>query len=182
MKTQIQAIIIILMATATTACRHEAPNIDQTALLQTTLKAVAPDGNLDYFKLPNEQELDKIPQDENNKLTTEKVALGKLLFHETGLAIAPKNEMAMETFSCASCHFASAGFQAGRVQGIGEGGSGFGVNGEGRIPQLAIYTPEELDVQPVRSPSAMNGAYQDVTLWNGQFGGAPGTNDGTEHA
>lgn len=36
----------------------------------------------------------------------------------------------MGNYSCASCHFASAGFQAGRVQGIGERGIGFGINGE----------------------------------------------------
>jgi cytochrome c peroxidase len=41
------------------------------------------------------------------------------------------------------------------------------------------YNVEDLDVQPIRSPSAMNAAYQEVMLWNGQFG-ASGPNDGTE--
>ena len=55
-----------------------------------------------------------------------------MLYHETGLGISPKLDIGKETYSCASCHFAAAGFQAGRFQGIGEGGLGFGVNGEGR--------------------------------------------------
>ena len=55
---------------------------------------------------------------------------------------------------------------------------GFGLNGEGRVPN-PTYDFAELDVQPVRSPSALNSAYQKVNLWNGQFG-ATGPNAGTE--
>ena len=129
--------------------------------------------------MPLSDDLANIPQDPRNPLTPEKVQLGKLLYHETGIALAPMQEVGKGTYSCASCHFASAGFQAGRWQGIGEGGSGMGINGEGRIPMNSMYTGEELDVQPLRSPSAMNGAWQDVMLWNGQFGSA-GTNNGTD--
>gem|GEM_PF-4888252 len=56
------------------------------------------------------------------------------------------------TYSCASCHQAKAGFQSGLTQGIGEGGFGFDVNGEGRIPSLT-YITDSLDTQPVRSLS-----------------------------
>ena len=84
------------------------------------------------------------------------------------------------TYSCASCHFASAGFQAGRFQGIAEGGTGFGINGESREANIQ-YLEEDLDVQPVKSPSVMNTAYQKIMLWNGQFG-ATGLNTGTESA
>ena len=42
-----------------------------------------------------------------------------------------------------------------------------------------LYLETDLDVQPIRTPSALNVAYQDVMLWNGQFG-ATGTNEGTE--
>lgn len=132
------------------------------------------------FILPNENDLNSIPQDPKNPLTPEKVALGKLLFHETGLALAPMQNFAVGTFSCASCHFAGAGFQAGTFQGIGDGGIGFGINGEGRI-RNNLVPAENLDVQPIRSPTIMNGAYQKNMLWNGQFG-ATGLNIGTEDA
>jgi len=140
----------------------------------------ASDGNgIEHFKLPQSNDFNNIPQDPNNPITTEKVNLGKFLYHETGLAINPKQELSMETYSCASCHFASAGFQAGRAQGIGDGGIGFGINGEGRN-KGALYEGAEIDVQPVRTPTAMNGAYQKNMLWNGQFG-ATGLNVGTEN-
>ena len=119
-----------------------------------------------------------IPNDPNNPITEAKVALGKFLFHETGLAINPNMEEGMHTYSCASCHHANAGFQSGIIQGIGEGGMGFGLNGEGRFKN-ELYQELDLDIQPIRSPSTLNVAYQDVMLWNGQFG-ATGTNEGTE--
>ncbi|MFT5167567.1 MAG: cytochrome c peroxidase, partial [Saprospiraceae bacterium] len=119
-----------------------------------------------------------IPQDPKNPLTTEKVALGKLLYHETGLAISPMMSQSAGQYSCASCHFASAGFQANRVQGISEGGQGFGINGEGR-ERNPDYDESMMDVQPLRTPSAMNTAFQTNMLWNGQFG-ATGINTGTD--
>ena len=119
-----------------------------------------------------------IPNDLNNPLTEAKVTLGKHLFHETELATNPNMDESMYTYSCASCHHAAAGFQSGLLQGIGEGGMGFGLTGEGRFKNL-LYPEADLDVQPIRTPTALNVAYQDVMLWNGQFG-ATGTNAGTE--
>jgi cytochrome c peroxidase len=55
---------------------------------------------------------------------------------------------------------------------------GFGTAGEGRFKN-SLYVEADLDVQPIRTPTALNVAYQDVMLWNGQFG-ATGTNEGTE--
>ena len=103
-----------------------------------------------------------------------------MLFHDTGIALDPEVPSGAGTYSCASCHFAGAGFQAGRHQGIGEGGLGFGLNGEGRDADPS-YEAAFLDVQPTRTPSAMNNAYQEVMLWNGQFG-ATGPNVGTEYS
>mgnify|MGYP000005833510 CR=1 FL=1 len=103
------------------------------------------------------------------KTAAKKVTLGQMLFHETGLAINPMKELSAGTYACSSCHFASAGFQACRVQGIADGGIGFGRNGEGR-DRGSFYPEDKLDVQPLRTPSAMNGAYQKNMLWNGQFG------------
>ena len=133
---------------------------------------------LDFFKLPQSDDFANIPQDPNNPITAEKVKLGQLLYHETGLAISPIKSNGKGSYSCASCHFASAGFQAGRHQGIGEGGVGIAQNGIGREAH-GDYLVEELDVQPIRTPTAMNGAFQELMLWNGQFGGV-GDNLGTE--
>ncbi len=146
--------------------------------LEARLGALSSGEGLEYFKMPASTDFDQIPQDPKNPLTTEKVALGKLLYHETGLALAPMKMIGKGTFSCASCHFASAGFQANRHQGISDGGIGFGANGEGRV-KSELYQENELDVQPIRTPTAMNGAYQALMLWNGQFG-AGDANVGTE--
>lgn len=126
-------------------------------------------GSAELLVLPN-NDYTRIPSDPKNKITLEKVRLGKFLFHETGLALAPKQEESKGTYSCASCHHAKAGFQSGLKQGIGEGGIGFGLFGENRVVN-ATYDLFNIDVQPLRSPTILNTAYQDVMLWNGQFGG-----------
>jgi cytochrome c peroxidase len=130
------------------------------------------------FSLPDSDDFAAIPQDPNNPITKEKVRLGQLLFHETGIATGSMTTGGLKTFSCASCHFAGAGFQAGRFQGIGDGGLGFGFNGERRVPS-PLESPDSIDVQPIRSPSTLNAAYQEAMLWNGQFG-ATGVNAGTQ--
>ena len=135
-------------------------------------------GGAETFALPDETDLAAIPQDPLNPLTADKVTLGRLLFHDTALAANAVQAKGMGSYSCASCHHAAAGFQAGIPQGIGDGGSGFGRFGE-RRQRDTDYEPSELDTQPVRSPSVLNGAFQDVMLWNGQFGGT-GTNAGTQ--
>ncbi|NNC84300.1 MAG: cytochrome-c peroxidase, partial [Flavobacteriales bacterium] len=86
-------------------------------LLTRQLESISPTGDIDYFILPESDELQLIPQDPLNPLTESKVALGQFLFHETGLGILPMDDSNMEAFSCASCHHARAGFQAGVVQG-----------------------------------------------------------------
>lgn len=163
------------------SCKKDnSTNSQQDEELNQILATASNNIGTDFFTLPNSDDFDNIPQDPKNPITKEKVELGKLLFHETGLAINPENKISTGNFSCASCHFASAGFQAGRFQGIGEGGIGFGINGEGRI-KGSLYPGSMLDVQPIRSPSALNMAYQSAILWNGQFG-ATGPNSGTEYA
>lgn len=163
------------------SCKKEsAVNSVQDEELTTLLNEASDGQGKSFFQLPNSEDLSAIPQDPKNPLTKEKVALGKLLYHETGIALNPENPISKGNFSCASCHFASAGFQAGRFQGIAEGGIGFGVNGEGRI-KGSLYPGEMLDVQPIRSPSALNVAYQELMLWNGQFG-ATGLNESTGYA
>lgn len=168
------------------SCRKNVePTIEQAAasdydqVLKTQLELASNGQGLSFFKLPNSQNLAAIPQDPTNPLTKAKVELGRLLFHETGLALNPIDSLdGSQTYSCASCHHAWAGFQANMQQGIGEGGMGFGVAGEGRVPNPQ-YSLADVDVQPLRTPSAMNSAYQKVMLWNGQFG-ATGPNAGTD--
>lgn len=178
MKINAYLTVIVISILTMTACQPE--EVYNTALddtLEAALIAVSETNSLDYFILPDADDLARIPQDPKNQLTPSKVALGKLLFHETGLALNPVKNIGMDKYSCASCHLAKAGFQAGRVQGIGEGGVGTGIAGEGRS-KGAFYTAEEVDVQAIRTPSTLNGAYQVNQLWNGQFG-ATGKNVNT---
>lgn len=174
-------LILILTLPFWSACNSDYPyeelsTVDREIML--LLEQAANGKGIEYFKMPQSNELAKIPQDPKNPLTPEKVALGKLLFHETGLALNPKLPEGIKTYSCASCHHSRAGFQACLPQGIGEGGQGFGITGESRIKNNH-YTDAEIDVQPIRTPSALNIAYQTNILWNGQFGGT-GVNVGTE--
>lgn len=168
---------------AFTACNpDDATVIDSSSALDTQLdQAILGSSNgigRSFYQQPQSNQFNRIPQDPNNPLTTAKVDLGKFLFHETALGSKAKYSSGMGTYSCASCHHAAGGFQAGIKQGIGDGGSGFGIAGEKRLP-AADYSLDSLDIQPVRTPTAMNGAYQKVMLWNGQFG-ATGLNAGTE--
>lgn len=162
-------------------CEITNPTGGNDADLDETLTALLTrDGQrtLSNFILPNSDDLAAIPQDPGNPLTADKVALGRLLFHETALATSPRHEAGRGTYACATCHHAGAGFQAGRRQGVADGGVGWGVNGEGRRRSPA-YEVAELDVQTLRTPTALNGAYQPVVFWSGALG-AKWPNEGTE--
>ena len=142
-------------------------------------------GGLADFVLPDSDDFASIPQDPLNPLSAEKVALGRLLFHETAVGTATPAVDRRETYGCASCHHAGAGFKSGIPQGIADGGSGFGRRGElrrlarGMDVGAADGDPAKPDVQPVATPTALNVAYQDVMLWNGALGGrVGGVNDG----
>jgi len=144
-------------------------------ILVQTITAESGGLGLAAFILPESDDLDNIPQDVNNILTQEKVQLGMMLYHETALGTQGVNSERVGTFSCASCHHAAAGFKSGVAQGIGEGGDGFGSAGEGRVFAAGFDADSsdpafKPDVQPVTSPAILNVAYQDVMLWNGQFG------------
>lgn len=131
-----------------------------------------------FYILPSSTNYAAIPQDPLNPITTEKVALGKLLLHETATGGIPKMESMKYQYACASCHPVASGFNSGRRQGIGEGGIGFGLKGEGRTINFDMPV-DSIDIEPIRPPTLLNLAYQDVMLWNGSFGGT-GTNSGTE--
>ncbi len=146
--------------------------------LQELLKVSSNGIGSSHYRLPSSEAYHLIPQDPLNPIDEAKVALGKLLFHETGLGVRPKYSVGHACYSCASCHHAGGGFQANKKQGIGDGGWGFGTAGEGR-DKASLYADDSVDVQPIRTPSALNVAYQELMLWNGQFG-AGGDNIGTE--
>ncbi|GAA6166402.1 cytochrome-c peroxidase [Sessilibacter corallicola] len=150
-----------------------------SARLTVNLEAASNGVGIEAFMLPDSDDFDNIPQDPNNPITAAKVELGQMLYHETALATAGVNSDRTGTWSCASCHHAAAGFKAGVVQGIAEGGEGFGIAGETRVLVSgfdALSSDPTLvpDVQPVTSPAVLNVAFQEVMLWNGQFGNMEG--------
>jgi len=142
------------------------------------VRNASPTDDSDYFILPDPSDLSTIPQDPKNPLNLAKVELGKMLFYETGLALAPTYEFCEEFWSCSSCHVPSMGFTPGRVQGIADGGVGFGESGEYR-DQIPLYEEHEMDVQGARPLNLMNVAFTTNTSWSGTFGGN-NANEGTE--
>jgi len=162
------------------ACSKDKIYIDKPIdqLLEASLRRAATDGTISHFILPDSDDFTNIPQDSHNPITAEKVRLGKMLFFETGIALASNKEAGKKTYSCASCHVPSAGFRPGSAQGIADGGIGFGRNGENRT-KIDAYREWELDVQGVRPLSVLNVAFVENTTWNGRFG-SEGVNIGTE--
>ncbi len=146
--------------------------------LESRLLSISPNGSLAFFTLPQSEDLVNIPQSNFNPLTEEKVALGKLLFFETGLAEDAIYAEGKGTYSCGTCHVPSAGFLPGRRQGIADAGAGFGLSGE-RRSKLTQYAEQELDVQGARPLSVLNTAYVTNSTWSGKFG-ANFVNEGTE--
>ena len=174
------------LLSALLGCNSDSNNDDATSINSQTLSEqlvaqidVAVEGGATALILPESTDYTNIPADINNPITAEKVALGMMLFHETQMATAGVNSTTINTWSCASCHHVAAGFKSGVLQGIGEGGSGFGIAGEARtlLPNFDGQSTDPTfvpDVQPFTSPTILNSAYQDVMLWNGQFGNAEG--------
>lgn len=146
--------------------------------LSEAIKAKSPDGSISYYILPEEDQLSSIPQDETNLISPEKVELGRMLFFETAFATEARKLSGIQTYSCATCHLPEAGFRPNRIQGIADGGMGFGDAGEGRFMNPE-YEEHELDIQAARPLSLVNVAFVKNTFWNGQFGSG-GANIGTE--
>ena len=142
-----------------------------TTDLVLKMETASPTKSLDFYLLPDSNDFQSIPQDPNNPITAKKVALGKLIFHDPAFATEGV-ALRAKTWSCASCHHARAGFKSGLIQGMGEGGEGFGVKGESRVWHNPEVGTQDADVQPVTSPTVLNVAYQDVMLWNGALGNA----------
>lgn len=142
-----------------------------TTNLINLVTAASPTNSVDFYLLPDSDDFDNIPQDPMNPLTQAKVDVGKLIYHDPAFA-TEGIALRAKTWSCATCHHARAGFKSGLIQGMGEGGEGFGVKGETRVWHNPDVGTQDADVQPVTSPAVLNVAYQDVMLWNGALGNA----------
>ncbi len=163
--------LILILLCLFMACEsdHLVESTDDTVLIRA-IRNASNDGSLQHFILPAADDYSALPQETLNPLNEAKVRLGQMLFFETGLARDARYESGIETYSCGSCHLASAGFKPGSMQGIADGGVGIGINGEGRL-QNPEYDEDEMDVQGIRPLSVLNVAFVPNTLWNGQFGG-----------
>jgi cytochrome c peroxidase len=177
-------IVLLSMVVAVTflgACTKDqvATNYDQK--LTEALQAASPSGSPDSYIMPESDDYANLPnQDAKNPVTAAKAELGRLLFFETGLALAPKYPVSKSAYSCSSCHVPSMSFTAGRFQGIADGAVGFGDHGEARVKNPE-YGGSEVDAQGARPLPVINLTYVTNALWNGAFGSF-GTNAGTENA
>jgi len=129
--------------------------------------------------MPEEGDYSKFLQEPKNLMTPAKVELGKLLFFETGLGADAIKEVGKFTYSCGTCHVPAKGFMPGTLQGIADGGIGFGLDGESRA-RFHLYEENELDAQGARPLSLLNAGFISNTSWAGMFG-AGNINEGTEH-
>jgi cytochrome c peroxidase len=168
-----KSVLIFLAITVVVfACKHE-PFFTIDNELEELI------GDLNRYILPNSDDYANIPQSPVNPMTAEKVNLGKMLFFEPAFGVEAMHPEGLRTFSCGSCHIPAAGFRPGRLQGIADGGVGFGLNGEGRA-KFPGYDASEIDAQGARPLSVLNVAFVSNTMWNGSFG-SDGVNAGTEH-
>lgn len=171
-------LFILLAIMSFVACEPTFENVSDSELYQMIQKA-SPTGSKTYFVMPNSDDYANIPnQDIHNQMTKAKVDLGKMLFFEPGIAQHPKDSVSYETFSCGSCHVPERGFLPGRIQGIADGGFGFGTLGSSRA-KISKYSEEEIDAQGTRPLTVMNAAFVTNTLWSGMFG-ANDKNIGTD--
>jgi cytochrome c peroxidase len=160
------------------SCKSEtATTLDEQ--LEHAVDNASPTGSYKHYIMPSGSDYNELPnQDVKNPINTFKVALGKMLFFETGIGLKPNNSVSLQAYSCSSCHFPSKGFTAGRFQGIADGAIGFGGNGEGRFKN-PLYTGDQVDAQGARPLPTINLTYITNALWAGSFGSF-GVNVGTE--
>lgn len=141
------------------SCGQEVKQVSEISIDTELRNELSRYGGVKNFVLADK--IEDFPNDPQNSLSKEKILLGKLLFHETGLALIPKDSNNTGTYSCASCHRSDAGFSSGNLQGVGEGGQG---DLASRLSFLGS------DTQNLKSPTILNIAYQENVLWNGKLG------------
>src|SRR5690606_34863188 len=121
------------------SCTHEPPYPLDFELTKTI-------GLKSKYLLPEPTDLASIPQSPSNPLTTEKIELGKMLFFEPAFANEAKYPSGLGTYTCSTCHVVESGFRPGRMQGVADGGAGYGLIGERRHKSL-FYHDQEVDAQ-----------------------------------
>ncbi len=164
------SLLAIVWLIASCAREEAKDNYTQDDHLIKSIKASAPTGDIRDFILVSGEDYSQIPnQDPKNPMNPTKVELGKMLFHEPGIGVLPNQPIGMNTFTCSSCHIASKGMTAGRIQGIADGAQGFGKAGEGRS-KFPSYAGSEVDAQGARPLPVINLAYVRNALWAGSFG------------
>ncbi|NNK89529.1 MAG: cytochrome-c peroxidase, partial [Saprospiraceae bacterium] len=95
--------VIILISSIWACTKDQMPSlIELDQELEDLVSRSSATGDLDFYILPDENDLAAIPQDPKNPLTPAKVELGKLLFYETGFAMDAMKESGQGTYSCAS--------------------------------------------------------------------------------
>lgn len=178
MKKSFTLFLAIVGVTYFLACKHDS-SLPLDAQLEKLLADRSKTGSADWYIMPESDDYAALPnQDAKNPVTAEKVALGKMLFFETGIGLEAKYEYELATFSCSSCHVPERGFTAGRFQGIADGAIGFGQTGEARAKH-PLYLGDEVDAQGARPLPTINLAYVSNALWAGSFGTFD-VNEGTE--
>ncbi len=88
--------VSVLLASCSYDVLHEADALDVD--LKERLQKASPTGDLTHFILPGSTDYDNIPQEPKNPLTPEKIALGKYLFYETGMARVAAKQSGMGTY------------------------------------------------------------------------------------
>jgi len=142
--------------------------------LRANLIAQSGGQGLSAFTMPDSDDFASIPQDPLNPLSSAKVELGRLLFHDNRFALNGLSDQS-PSWSCSTCHTVANGFKPGILQGIGEGGEGVGAERTlafGFDPLADNTAANKPDMQPIAVPSMLNVAFQEVVLWNGQLGNA----------
>lgn len=138
--------------------------------LKDALNTYSKTGHYSAYIMPSSTDYASLPnQDPKNPVTAAKVALGKMLFFETGIGLEANKSVSLQAYSCSTCHIPSRSFTAGRFQGIADGAIGFGLAGEGRKIN-PLYTGDLVDAQGARPLTIINTAYVTNALWAGSFG------------
>ncbi len=178
---KLASLVIFAMVFYLFSCKNDVTDLTADNALIESIKEHSKTGELDWYIMPSCTDYANLPnQDPKNPVTAAKVALGKMLFFETGIGLNPNKTVSLTTYSCSSCHVPEKSFTAGRFQGIADGGVGFGVTGEGR-EKNAQYLGSEVDAQGARPLPMLNLTYVRNALWNGAFG-SYGMNVGTDNA
>lgn len=154
------------------SCQH-----DELSQSDKELHNLIPDKT--RYILPDENNLAEIPQFPVNPLTPEKVELGKKIFFDPIFANEAKRYDMKYTYTCSTCHVVESGYRAGRMQGIADGGYGFGNKGEARI-KYPYYANDSIDAQGARPLAQLNVAFVENTFWSGAFG-SDGKNKGMDN-